>query len=162
MYMTFWSIFQRLARPLRFGVVGLSGIVVNSAILWVLVRELHLAVTLGSVLAEDEERLRKNRVPDSFEPPRKSFTILLPARHEEAVIKDTIQRTVDLNYPRELVQILVVIEAGDTGTIAEVTAKLAELRAQGIAHVRLIPFDDPPINKPHGLNVALRSTVGDV
>ena len=62
---------------------------------------------------EDEEKLRKNRVPDSFEPPRKSFTIMLPARHEEAVIKETIQRTVDLNYPRELVQILVVIEAGD-------------------------------------------------
>lgn len=44
---------RRLARPLRFGVVGLSGIVVNSAILWVLVRELHLAVTLGSVLATE-------------------------------------------------------------------------------------------------------------
>src|SRR3954470_4587690 len=99
---------------------------------------------------EDEEKLRKNRVPDSFEPPRQSFTIMLPARHEEAVIKETIQRTVDLNYPRELVQILVVIEAGDTGTIAEVGAKLAELRALGIEHVRLITFDDPPINKPHG------------
>jgi putative flippase GtrA len=44
---------SRLARPLRFGVVGLSGIVVNSAILWVLVRELHLAVTLGSVIATE-------------------------------------------------------------------------------------------------------------
>ena len=111
---------------------------------------------------EDEEKLRKNRVPDRFEPPRKHFTIMLPARHEEAVIKETIQRTVDLNYPRELVQILVVIEAGDQGTIAEVNASLAELHAQGIDHVRLITFDDPPINKPHGLNVALRSTVGDV
>ena len=111
---------------------------------------------------EDEERLRKNRVPASFEPPCKRFTIMLPARHEEAVIKETIQRTVDLNYPRELVQILVVIEAGDHGTIAEVNRKLAELRAQGIDHARLIIFDDPPINKPHGLNVALRSAVGDV
>ena len=46
-------IVYRFARPLRFGVVGLSGIVVNSAILWVLVRELHLAVTLGSVLATE-------------------------------------------------------------------------------------------------------------
>src|SRR5215217_9596596 len=84
---------------------------------------------------EDEEKLRKNRVPDSFEPPRKSFTIMLPARHEEAVIKETIQRTVDLNYPRELVQILVVIEAGDHGTIAKVEAKLAALREQGIDRV---------------------------
>jgi cellulose synthase/poly-beta-1,6-N-acetylglucosamine synthase-like glycosyltransferase len=111
---------------------------------------------------EDAEKLRKNRVPDSFEPPTKSFTIMLPARNEEAVIKETIQRTVDLNYPRELVQILVVIDAGDIGTIAEVNTKLVELRAQGIERVRLITFDDPPINKPHGLNVALRSTAGDV
>jgi cellulose synthase/poly-beta-1,6-N-acetylglucosamine synthase-like glycosyltransferase len=111
---------------------------------------------------EDEEKLRKNRIPDSFEPPCKSFTIMLPARHEEAVIKETIQRTVDLNYPRELVQILVVIEAGDQGTIAEVNAKLAELRAQGIEHVQLITFSDPPINKPHGLNVGLRAATGDV
>jgi dolichol-phosphate mannosyltransferase len=46
-------VIRRFARPLRFGVVGLSGIVVNSAILWALVRELHLAVLLGSVLATE-------------------------------------------------------------------------------------------------------------
>ena len=45
--------------------------------------------------------------------PGMRFTVLLPARHEEAVIQETIQRVVDLNYPRELVQVLVVIEAGD-------------------------------------------------
>jgi putative flippase GtrA len=53
MQLTFQSIFLRFARPLRFGVVGLSGIVVNSAILWALVRELHLAVMLGSLLATE-------------------------------------------------------------------------------------------------------------
>jgi dolichol-phosphate mannosyltransferase len=50
---TLIMIIRRFARPLRFGVVGLSGIVVNSAILWALVRELHLAVLLGSVLATE-------------------------------------------------------------------------------------------------------------
>ncbi len=50
---TIQTLLQRFARPLRFGVVGLSGIVVNSAILWTLVRELHLAVLLGSVLATE-------------------------------------------------------------------------------------------------------------
>ena len=53
MQLPFQSISPRLVRPLRFGLVGLSGIVVNSAILWVLVRELHLAVTIGSVLATE-------------------------------------------------------------------------------------------------------------
>ena len=82
---------------------------------------------------EDDEKLKRNRVPASFEPPRHHFTVMLPARHEEQVIQQTIQRTVELNYPRELVQILVVIEAGDGGTIAEVRAKQAELAAQGRA-----------------------------
>src|SRR5215510_10902522 len=105
---------------------------------------------------EDDEKLQKNSVPTTFEPPRKRFTLLLPARHEEEVIQDTIQRMVDLNYPRELVQILVVIEAGDTGTIAKVDEKLVELHARGVDHVRLITFSDPPINKPDGLNAGLR------
>jgi cellulose synthase/poly-beta-1,6-N-acetylglucosamine synthase-like glycosyltransferase len=111
---------------------------------------------------EDAEKLQRNSVATTFEPPRKRFTLILPARHEEQVIQDTIQRMVDLNYPRELVQILVVIEAGDRGTIAEVGAKLAALRERNIEHVRLVTFDDPPINKPHGLNVALRAATGDV
>src|SRR5689334_15014078 len=50
-------LFRRFARPLRFGVVGASGIVVNSAILWVLVRELHLALTLGSLIATETATL---------------------------------------------------------------------------------------------------------
>jgi cellulose synthase/poly-beta-1,6-N-acetylglucosamine synthase-like glycosyltransferase len=111
---------------------------------------------------EDEDKHGQNQVPQTFEPAQRHFTLLLPARHEEEVIQDTIQRMVDLNYPRELVQILVVIEAGDAGTIAEVEQKLAALHAQAIDHVRLITFADPPINKPHGLNVGVRAAIGDV
>ncbi len=111
---------------------------------------------------EDEEKQARNQAPKTFEQPRLSFTVLLPARHEEAVIQDTIQRVVDLNYPSELVQALVVIEAGDTGTIAKVNEKLASLQEQGIRQVRLITFSEKPINKPHGLNIGLRHAVGDV
>ena len=67
---------------------------------------------------EDGVRRRQNQAPRRFAPPRRSFTILLPARHEEEVIQETIQRVADLRYPRELVQAIVVIEAGDSGTIA--------------------------------------------
>lgn len=68
----------------------------------------------------------------------------------------------DLDYPSDLVQVLVVIEANDHGTIAKVNEKVDELRARGIQRVRLLTFDDPPINKPHGLNVGLREATGDV
>ncbi len=137
----------------------------------------HLLLAGGSVLLavqsvyatvlmlyawEDEEKCVRSNAPLHFEPAQCSFTLLLPARHEEAVIQDTIQRVVDLNYPRELVQVLVVIEAGDAGTIAKVNEKLDALRLQGIHHVRLLTFADPPINKPHGLNVGLYQATGDV
>lgn len=111
---------------------------------------------------EDGEKRQRNHAPTTFETPRLSFTIILPARHEEAVIQETIQRTVDLNYPRHLIQVLIVIEAGDHGTIRKVNEKLITLRRQGIENVRLITFSDQPINKPHGLNVALGDATGDV
>jgi len=111
---------------------------------------------------EDEEKLSRNSVPDTYAPPHISFTLLLPARHEEAVIQDTIQRVVDLNYPAELVQVLIVIEAGDGGTIGKVNEKLAQLRADGVRQAELVTFGDPPINKPHGLNVGLARAIGDV
>jgi glycosyltransferase XagB len=111
---------------------------------------------------EDQDKHEGNRAPKTYEPPRHTFTLLLPARHEEEVIQETIQRTVDLDYPRDMVQILVVIEAGDHGTIAKVNEKLDELRTQGIHNARLLTFADPPINKPHGLNIGLRHATGDI
>jgi cellulose synthase/poly-beta-1,6-N-acetylglucosamine synthase-like glycosyltransferase len=69
---------------------------------------------------------------------------------------------VDLDYPHELVQVLIVIEAGDSGTIEKVNQKLAYLAARGITHARLLTFADPPINKPHGLNVGLQEATGNV
>ncbi len=137
----------------------------------------YFALTFGSLLLatqsaysamlmlyawENEERHNRNSVPRRYEPPRLSFTLLLPARHEEAVIQETIHRMVTLNYPRHLVQILVVIEAGDIGTIAKVEETIADLRRADIGHVRLMTFNDPPINKPHGLNVGLRAATGDI
>lgn len=111
---------------------------------------------------EDEEKREQNQAPASFEPPKTSFTVLLPARHEEAVIQDTIQRVADLRYPRDLVQVLVIVEAEDTGTIAKVREKLAQLTSRGVDHVRLLTFNGPPINKPHGLNVGLSAATGEV
>ena len=53
MRLTIQTVLGRLARPLRFGAVGISGIAVNSALLWLLVRQLHLPVTLGSLIATE-------------------------------------------------------------------------------------------------------------
>jgi cellulose synthase/poly-beta-1,6-N-acetylglucosamine synthase-like glycosyltransferase len=84
---------------------------------------------------------------------------MLPARHEEDVYRDTIQKVHDLNYPKRLIQILAICREDDPGTIGEARAKINELRDP---NVQLIIFNDKPINKPHGLNLGLRVAKGDI
>jgi dolichol-phosphate mannosyltransferase len=47
------NIYRRCARPIRFGLVGLSGAVVNTGVLWALVWGMGLPVLLASVLATE-------------------------------------------------------------------------------------------------------------
>jgi cellulose synthase/poly-beta-1,6-N-acetylglucosamine synthase-like glycosyltransferase len=100
--------------------------------------------------------------PEQFRKPRVSFTVMLPARHEEAVIQATIGRVCGANYPQELIQVLVVCSADDKGTIAKVKEKISALRKTGLDNVSLVTFADGPVNKPHGLNVGLTQAVNDV
>ena len=44
---------HRLRRPIRFGLVGLSGVVVNTSVLWALLRAVHLPVLLASAVATE-------------------------------------------------------------------------------------------------------------
>ncbi len=102
------------------------------------------------------------KAPDVFLPPQKSFTVMLPARHEEDVIQTTIERVVKANYPSRLLEVVVICSVDDTGTIAKAQEKIDELRRQGLHNVRVITFDDTPINKPHGMNKALGQTRNEV
>ena len=133
-------------------------------VVWSLLLTVQAVYSLGLILYawEDRQKHQQNHASRVFEPAQHSFTILLPARHEEDVIQETIQRTVDLRYPPELVQVLVIIEAEDHGTIAKVNEKLNQLRAMGYDNVELLTFQDRPINKPHGLNIGLRHAKGEV
>jgi len=78
-----------------------------------------LALNLMLYSWENPERLRASSAPGSFLAPQHSFAVLLPARHEEAVIYETIKRVWSANYPPSLLEIVVICHADDTGTIAE-------------------------------------------
>jgi len=108
---------------------------------------------------EHPERLAASGGPASFHPPRFSFTVLLPARHEEAVIYDTIMSVWRANYPTELLEVVVVCHADDAGTIAEAARAVTAI---GSRRVRVETFANAPINKPHGLNVGFARTANDV
>src|SRR3972149_1074405 len=59
-------------------------------------------------------------------------------------------------------EVLVICESGDLGTIAKANEKIESLRKDGISNARVVTFDDRPINKPHGLNVGLRQSRNEV
>ncbi|HEX8730755.1 MAG TPA: glycosyltransferase [Ktedonobacterales bacterium] len=107
----------------------------------------------------DPARAELNRAPTRFAPPRYSFTVLLPARHEEAVIAGTIEQICRANYPPELLEVFVICDISDNGTIEKVREKLRE---PGTERVQLIVFADEPVNKPHGLNKGLQAAHNDV
>jgi len=116
-------------------------------------------IRLRLFIWEDPEHVWLNRAPGNYQAPSLSFTILLPARHEEDVYRETIQKIYDLNYPKELVQIVAVCREDDEATIGEALAKIGELHDP---RLQLLVFNDTPINKPHGLNLGLRVAEGDV
>ena len=108
---------------------------------------------------EHPERLQASKAPQTFLPAQHSFTILLPARHEEPVIYQTIERVWRANYPLHLLEVVVICHVDDIGTIEEAERAIRDI---GTGQIRVATFSQEPINKPHGLNVGLRHTSNSV
>lgn len=88
--------------------------------------------------------------------PRRSFTLMLPARHEEAVLAHTIDRLAESDHPD--FEILVLIGHDDPGT--EAVAREAELRHPGL--IKVVIDHSVPKNKPRAMNTALPHATKDV
>ena len=116
-------------------------------------------IRLRLFIWEKPEHAWLNHAPTVFRDPCLTFTILLPAKNEEDVYRETIQKVYDLNYPKEFMQIIAICREDDPGTIAEAQAKIDEL---GDPNVQLLIYNDYPISKPHGLNLGLQVARGDV
>ncbi|MBV9174802.1 MAG: glycosyltransferase, partial [Chloroflexi bacterium] len=111
---------------------------------------------------DQPEANRRAQAPKQFAAPAKSFTVMLPARHEEEVIQTTIERVVRANYPLDLLEVVVICKTDDIGTIAKAEEKIALLHDEGIHNVAVLTFSDEPTNKPHGLNIGFRKTRNQV
>ncbi len=139
-------------------------VLVGAAIVFTAVVTVQAAYTVYLMIYtwDQPEANASAAAPSEFLPPQLSFTVLLPARHEEDVIQTTIERVVRTNYPPKLVEVFVICEAGDTGTIEKAQEKVAQLERGGLRNVRVITFDDKPINKPHGLNKGFAESHNEV
>lgn len=105
------------------------------------------------------ERLAASEGPQSFSPPRLTFTAIVPARHERRVIYDTVRRIWQTNYPKDLLEVVVVCSDDDEETMMEARRAAHDL---GSSNIQVVSYSDPPINKPHGLNVGLACTTHEV
>lgn len=108
---------------------------------------------------QDTEQIEKNKSPPVFYEPTISFSALVPARHEEEVLFDTLSAVASISYPDNLCQVLVICRLDDYRTIEQATRAIYRLHRKNI---RLVLFDGYPINKPHGLNIALSDAKNDV
>jgi cellulose synthase/poly-beta-1,6-N-acetylglucosamine synthase-like glycosyltransferase len=108
---------------------------------------------------EHPERLYSSSPPASFLSARLSFSVLLPARHEEAVIYETIKRVWEAYYPSHLLEIVVISHADDAGTIAEAQRAIRDI---GSRQIHVETFSTGSINKPHGLNVGFQRTSNQI
>src|SRR5271165_1820382 len=102
------------------------------AIICLMTAQAIFSIRLRLYIWEEPERSGLNSVPSVYRDPQLSFTILLPAYHEEDLFADTIQKVYELNYPKKLVQILALLRAHDTGTIKVAQEKLRQLHASNV------------------------------
>lgn len=78
-----------------------------------------------------------------------SFSLIVPARHEEAVLKYTLSRLISSDHPD--VEILVVVGHDDPGT-REVAERMANRYPD---HIKVVVDASWPKSKPKALNAAL-------
>ena len=100
--------------------------------------------------------------PTTYETPKHKFTALVPARKEAEVIYTTIRSVAAIDYPKELMEVLVLIrdDGEDDDTLAESNRAIRDLGPE--YNVRLVTFNDGPFNKPNGLNRGFDQGTGDV
>src|SRR6266567_833790 len=129
------------------------------AIICLMTAQAIFNIRLRLYIWEDPEQARLNSAPTIYRNPQLSFTILLPAYHEENLYADTIQKVYDLHYPKALVQVLALLRQHDTETIKVAQEKLKQLQA---ANVQLLITNDKHGGKPHQLNLGLKVAQGDI
>ena len=86
----------------------------------------------------------------------RSFSLIVPARHEAPVLGATLERLATLDYPRYEVVVVVGEDDPETAAAAHEAARLHEGR------IKVVVDEGLPKNKPRALNRALSQCSGDV
>jgi cellulose synthase/poly-beta-1,6-N-acetylglucosamine synthase-like glycosyltransferase/4-amino-4-deoxy-L-arabinose transferase-like glycosyltransferase len=122
----------------------LVGAVATSTLIWMLYAWRTPDSLAGSRLEADGRR------------PKHSFSLIVPARHEEAVLETTLSRLISSDYTDY--EVLVVVGSDDPGT-REVAERMAD-RHPG--RIQVIVDASWPKSKPKALNAALPHCYGSI
>lgn len=87
---------------------------------------------------------------------RLSFSLLLPARHEQAVLEHTIERLLESSHSNFEIIVIVGHDDPETAAVAERSA------ARDPVRVRVVTDTHEVKNKPKALNTALPHCRGDI
>lgn len=134
-------------------VVGLIGICTFGYVCTMADRVLIFRRGLAArpIVVSDE---RARAIPDADLPP---YTILVPAYNEPEVVDDLLAAMAALEYPREKLQILLLLEADDDVTI---TAAKRCKDSEAITIVLVPPAE--PRTKPKACNYGLQFATGEI
>jgi cellulose synthase/poly-beta-1,6-N-acetylglucosamine synthase-like glycosyltransferase len=113
-----------------------------------------IKVGLALAAAGAKRRPRAPALPDDELP---TYTVLIPAYHEEAVIGDTVRCVADLDYPKDKLEVLVLVERRDEATIRAIRA------VDPPDHVRIVLLPPGlPQTKPRSCNLGLMLARGEL
>jgi cellulose synthase/poly-beta-1,6-N-acetylglucosamine synthase-like glycosyltransferase len=102
------------------------------------------------------ETLAATRFPPPDGTHALTFSLLVPARHEEAVLAHTVQRLIESTHVG--FEIIIIVGHDDPGT-AEVARRIAQAHP---GRILVVTDSNERKNKPRALNVALQYCRGDV
>src|SRR5690349_16002535 len=119
-----------------------------------LVFSLNLIPHLSPVRVESEQ---KNSLPQY---PLVSVILALYRENSEDILT-TVHSLAQQSYPKDRLEVLIVVESGDVPTIEAVNGDAAPaLRAAGL-EVSVITADGARHTKPYALNLALQQAQGE-
>lgn len=120
---------------------------------------INLVFTLGAIgyfLDERKNKIDINKYNDQLP----SVTILIPAHNEEKVIYTSLCNILNLNYPKDLVQIIVINDFSTDGTGRELN-KIKKDYPKRKIHLITTNKENGAQGKANALNLALKEAKGE-
>ncbi|VYT79724.1 glycosyltransferase [Clostridium tertium] len=111
---------------------------------------------IGYVSNERKNKVDLNKYNDRLP----TVTIMIPAHDEERVIASTLEKILDLNYPKHLIQIIVINDNSSDSTGEEIK-KVQDNNPERIINVITTNKETGGKGKAYALNLALKEAKGE-